>query len=167
MRPDPFFFPHEFTFNGSTYYGQKNGEKGHILVTLLDDTCPFDIGDVLVQKQGSKERQFEVLDYDVNESLDVGGGGYPYLAKLRVKALDVKEKPVHGTTNITFNAAVTAGGDFQAGSVNSISKHITIEQLQNAIEESDDPEVKSLWQKLLENPTFSSIAAALAQSALG
>lgn len=167
MRPDKFFFPHEFYYNGDVYYGQKDGKKGEILVALLTETCPFDIGDVLVQKQGDKERQFEVLDYDVNESLGIGGVGYPFLASLRVKALDVKDKPVSSTTHINFNAAINAGGDFQAGSINTIEKHISIEQLQEAIEKSNDPEVKSLWQRLLDNPTFATIAATLAKGALG
>lgn len=167
MRPDKFFFPHEFYYNEEVYFGQKDGKKGVILIALRDETCPFDISDVLVQKQGDKTRQFEVLDYDVNESLEVGGSGYPFLASLQVKALDVKDKPVSTTTHINFNAAVTAGGDFQAGSINTIEKHISIEQLQEAIEKSNDPEVKTLWQKLLDNPTFASIAATLAKGALG
>lgn len=167
MRPDKFFFPHEFYHKGDVYYGQKNGKKGEIYLALQEETCPFDLGDVLVQKQGSKERQFEVLDYDINESVGDGGGKYPFLASVRVKALDVKESPVSNTTHINFNAAVTASGDFQAGSVNTIEKHISVEQLQEAIDKSNDPEVKSLWQKLLDNPTFASIAATLAKGAIG
>lgn len=166
MRPDSFFFPDEFSYEGQTFYGQKIGRKNEIHVALIDETCPFDIGGILIQKQGGKERQFEVLDYDVNQSLGVGGAGYPFNALLQVKALDVKEKASPITTHITFNAAVTAGGDFQAGSINTAIKKISIEQLQDAIERSEDPEVKGLWQKLLENPTFATIAATLAQGAL-
>ncbi|WP_232097138.1 hypothetical protein [Serratia ureilytica] len=59
------------------------------------------------------------------------------------------------------------GGDFQAGSINSITKNITIEQLAKAIEESNDPEVKSLWSKLTNNASFAAIAAGVAQSLLG
>lgn len=121
---------------------------------------------MFVQKQGGKERHYEILDYDVNESLGIGGDNFPFLASLQVKALDVKEKPHSTTTHINFNGAVTAGGDFQAGSINTIEKHISIEQLQQAIEKSDDPEVKSLWQKLLDNPTFASITATLAKGVL-
>ncbi|MCZ5512167.1 hypothetical protein O5475_16395 [Escherichia coli] len=114
-----------------------------------------------------RERLFEVLDYEVQISLEVGCPGYSHLAVLIVKALDVKEKPKQITTHLTFNGAINAGGDFQAGNDNSITKNITIQQLHDAIEHCNDPEVKSLWQKLLENPTFASIASILAKSALG
>lgn len=107
-----------------------------------------------------------MLDYEVQDSLGVGSN-LPFLAILHVSALDVKSKPAGGDTHINFHGSVTAGGDFQAGSVNSISKQITVEQLQEAIEKSGDPEVKSIWQKLLENPTFSAIAASLAQGMIG
>lgn len=161
MRPDEFFFPHIFDFEGRTFYGSKTAGKNQIVITLLDDTCPFDIGNSIALCQGEKQRQFEILDYDVNESLGVGGGGYPFLATLKVQPLDVKPQPQQNPTSIVFNAPVSAGGDFQAGSVNSITKHITIQQLQKAIEESNDPEVKSLWEKLTNNQAFAAITSAL------
>lgn len=167
MRPDNFFYPDTFIFNSTTYHGQRVSAKNQLFIPIETDSCPFDIGDVISQKIGDKERPFEVLDYEVQTSLGSAGPKYPYLSLLKVKALDVKDSPKHITTNLTFNGAISAGGDFQAGSNNSITKHISIQQLQDAIEKSDDPEVKSLWQKLLENPTFSAIAATLAKSALG
>jgi len=166
MVADNFFFPNEFYFNGAAYRGQRDAKKNQILIPIADQTCPFDIGDNLELKQGSKSRFFEVLDYEVQDSLGVGSN-HPFLAILQVEALDVKAKPNGGDTHINFHGAVTAGGDFQAGSVNTISKQITVEQLQEAIEKSEDPEVRGLWRKLLENPTFSAIAASLAQGMLG
>ncbi|AKL42410.1 TPA: hypothetical protein I8438_001803 [Serratia marcescens] len=167
MRPDEFFFPHIFTYESQTFYGNKVNSKNEILITLIDETCPFDIGKLITLQQGTKERHFEILDYDVNQSLDIDGGGYPYLASLKVRALDVKPTPQPNVTSITFNGAVHARGDFQAGSINSITKNITIEQLAKAIEESNDPEVKSLWSKLTNNASFAAIAAGVAQSLLG
>ncbi|HCN2827012.1 TPA: hypothetical protein N6R22_003079 [Escherichia coli] len=167
MRPDQFFYPDTFTFNSSTYYGQRDSSKGRLYIPIESDLCPFNIGDIIVQKMVDRERLFEVLDYEVQISLEVGCPGYSYLAVLIVKALDVKEKPKQITTHLTFNGAINAGGDFQAGNDNSITKNITIQQLHDAIEHCNDPEVKSLWQKLLENPTFASIASILAKSALG
>ncbi|HEJ7275642.1 MULTISPECIES: hypothetical protein [Serratia] len=166
MRPDEFFFPNIFNYEDIQYYGVKVPGKNEITITLIDETCPFDIGKSISLQQGAKERHFEILDYDVNQSLDIGGGGYPYLANLKVRPLDVKPAPQPNVTSITFNGAVHAGGDFQAGSVNSITKSITIEQLEKAIEESNDPEVKSLWSKLTNNASFAAIAAGLAQSLL-
>jgi len=161
MRPDEFFFPHIFNYEEIQFYGTKVSGKNEIIITLIDDTCPFDIGKSIALQQGAKERYFEILDYDVNQSLDIGGGGYPYLANLKVRPLDVKPTPQSNVTSITFNGAVHAGGDFQAGSINSITKSITIEQLEKTIEESNDPEVKSLWSKLTNNPSFSAIISAL------
>lgn len=166
MNDVDFLFPDTFFFKDKKYKGQRVTSKNKLSILISSDDCPFDIGDIVVQKVGSKERPFEVLDYDVSTSLGVGGFEYPFLASLSVKALDVKPKPSHVTTHLTFNGAINANGDFQAGSTNSITKHITIEQLQKAIEDSDDPEVKNLWQKLLENPTFAAIASALAQGVL-
>jgi len=166
MVSENLFYPNEFTFNGESYRGQRDTKKNQILIPIANETSPFDIGDKLELKQGDKNRFFEVLDYEVQHSLRVGSK-HPFLAVLHVDALDVKTKPSVGNTHINFHGSVTAGGDFQAGSVNSISKEITVEQLQKAIEESNDPEVKGLWQKLLENPTFSSIAASLAQGMIG
>lgn len=167
MRDIEFFFPDSFVFEGNEYRGQRDAAKGQILVLLSNEDCPFDVGSTLSQNVGTKVRPFEVLDYDVSTSLGVAGIEYPYIATLQVKALDVKSKPSHVTTHLTFNGAINANGDFQAGSNNSITKHITIEQLQDAIENSNDPEIKSLWQKILENPTFASIATTLAKGAIG
>lgn len=166
MVSENFFYPNEFTFDGITYRGQRDTKKKQLLIPIKEQTCPFDIGDKIELKQGDKIRLFEVLDYEVQDSLGVGSN-LPFLAILHVNALDVKSKPNGGDTHINFHGSVTAGRDFQAGSVNTISKQITVEQLQEAIEKSDDPEVKGLWQKLLENPTFSNIAASLAQSMIG
>lgn len=166
MRDEDFFFPDTFFFEGKSYKGQRVTSKNQLSIPLTSDDCPFDIGSIVIQKVGSKERAFEVLDYDVSTSLGIGGDELPYLAALKVRALDVKVKPNHVTTHLTFNGAINAG-EFQAGSNNSITKHISIEQLQEAIENSDDPEVKSLWQKLLENPTFVGIASSLAKGVVG
>lgn len=167
MNDLDFMFPDSFAFEGSSYRGQRVTSKNQLLILLKSDDCPFDIGDVLHQSVGTKQRPFEVLDYDVSTSMDIAGHEFPFIARLKVKALDVKSSPSHVTTHLTFNGAINAHGDFQAGSNNSITKNITIEQLQDAIENSNDPEVKSLWQKLLENPTFASLASTLAKGVIG
>ncbi|MCC3733699.1 hypothetical protein LLS47_12250 [Rouxiella badensis] len=166
MRPDKFFYPDVFVFNGTEYYGQKSAAKNQAFIAITSEESPFDIGDVITQKVGSKERSIEVVDYEISDSLGAAGSEYPFNITLKIKPLDVKTH-AQNTTHLTFNGSVTAGGDIQAGSNNSITKHITIQQLQDAIEKSKDPEVKALWQRLLENPTFSSIATALAQGAIG
>ncbi|CRX93156.1 TPA: hypothetical protein PXJ30_002167 [Yersinia enterocolitica] len=152
-----FFFPDHFEFDGESYRGQRVAKKNEIIILIASKDCPFDINNVITQKVGNKERLFKVIDWEVQDSLGVGGK--PYLATLSVEALDVPEKKHAASQTINFNAAVNAG-NLQAGNNNTIYQTITIEQLADAIAASKDPDAQALWQKLLNNNTVAGILSA-------
>ncbi|CAM3399931.1 MULTISPECIES: hypothetical protein [Yersinia] len=84
-----FFYPDNFEFDGESYRGQRVAKNNAILVLITSRDCPFDINNVITQKIGNKERLFKVIDWEVQDSLGVGGK--PYLANLSVEALGVPE----------------------------------------------------------------------------
>ncbi len=88
------------------------------------------------------------------------------MAYLDVQPLDVKAKNNNSST-FNFNGPVNAGGDFQAGSVNTINKNVTFEQVAKAVAESDDQEVKGMWEKITTNPSFLAILSAVAGGVIG
>lgn len=158
-------YPDDFLHNGARYAGRQKSTS-EISIGMNDDSMPFSTGEIITMVVLDRTRDFEIIDYKRARTGNVMRG-LKSIISLTVRPLDVKEKQQTGTTHITFNGPVTSGGDFQAGSVNSITKNITLEQLQKAIEESNDPEVKSLWSKLTNNASFAAIAAGVAQSLLG
>ncbi|HIF6607533.1 hypothetical protein [Serratia sp. TKO39] len=158
-------YPDEFLHNGERYAGRQKSTS-EISIGMKDDSMPFSTGEVITLVVLDRSRDFEILDYKRAKTGNVMRG-LKSIISLTVRPLDVKEKQQTGTTHITFNGPVTSGGDIQAGSVNSITKHITLEQLHKAIEDSTDPEVKSLWEKLTNNASFVAITSAIGQSLLG
>ncbi|MEG0056789.1 MULTISPECIES: hypothetical protein [Bacteria] len=154
MRDD-FFYPDKFEYKGITYKGQRSSNK--LLILIDNEDCPFDIGGVVIQKVGSKERAFKVTEWEVQTSLGIGGK--PFLADLAVISLDAIPKENPSGQTINFHGSVTAE-NLQAGNNNSLTQQISIEQLAKAINESNDPEAKGLLQKLLDNKTVAGILAA-------
>ncbi|MBH1912029.1 hypothetical protein I5M99_18550 [Serratia marcescens] len=158
-------YPDDFVHKGVTYAGRQKSNR-EISIGMSDNSIPFSTGDIISMVILDRSRDFEILDY---KRANTSGfmPGLESIISLTVRPLDVKEKQQTGATHITFNGPVTSGGDIQAGSVNSITKHITLEQLHKAIEDSSDPEVKSLWEKLTNNASFVAITSAIGQSLLG
>ncbi|EMU6154332.1 TPA: hypothetical protein ROW14_003450 [Yersinia enterocolitica] len=151
------FYPDIFEYNSVMFRGSRVAKKNEISILISTTDCPFDLGGVVTQHIGDKERQFKVMDWDVQKSMGIGGK--PYLAILSVEALGVPEKKQVASQTFTFNAEVNAG-NLQAGNNNTISQTITIEQLADAIATSKDPEAQALWQKLLNNNTVAGILSA-------
>lgn len=163
---DDFFYPDRFQFNKIIYSGQRMSSKNQLLIPIDSNECPFDIGDIVTQKIGSKERFFEVLDWQLQSSLEVGTNA-PYIAALSVQALDTKKQIQQlQSQTINFHGSVSAT-NLQAGNSNTLSQTITLQQLEDAIEKSGDPEAKKLWRKLLENPTIAGIITTTASVILG
>lgn len=165
MHDDDFFFPDTFEFNNAIFSGQRMSSANKLLIPLATNESPFDIGDIVTQKVGSKERLFEVLDWQIQSSLNIGGK--PFLVALKVEALDVKKIiPQQTSQTINFHGSVNTT-NLQAGNNNVLTSNITLQQLEAEIEKSGDPEAKKLWQKLLENPTISGIITTTAGAILG
>jgi hypothetical protein len=86
MASEKALFPDEFSFENITYIGQADTTTNQLLIPFKDRTCPFDIGEKILLRQGAKMLCFDILDYEMRDR-EVGGS-LPYMAIIHVNDID-------------------------------------------------------------------------------
>ena len=166
MDFDAMAYPDIITIAGVEHKAQRDMSKGRVLVPYTNKP-DVGIGDVIIQKSGSREIALKVLDVSFLKggSLNVATK-HPNMLTLKVEnttASAYKTPP----QSSTFNIGSISGKQVQVGNNNSQEVNISIKQLVEEVAKSFDPEAKSLLKKLLENSTVGSLIGAGASALLG
>ena len=153
--------------NGIEYKARRDPSKGEVVVPYNKEP-DIGIGDVISQKSGKREILLKVIDLQFLEgqTLKVGTRD-PHLLKLSVENITSQARANKPSEANTFNIVGDISGDqVQIGNNNTQAVNISIQQLSEAIAESNDPEAKKLLKKLLANSTVGSIIGAGASALL-
>lgn len=152
-------YPQIFIIDGKEMHGSRNTAKGTVLVpyTLIPK---IRIGDSILYKTGGGEISLTVTDLEEVEDGTLGVGTiHPHLLTLYVEnksSSAYKNQP----STTTFNIQSVSGQQVQVGESNNLVMNITLQELVEKISKSDDPEAKSLLNKLLNNSTVSGVVGA-------
>ena len=166
MDFDAMAYPDIITIAGIEHKAQRNMSKGQVLIPYTDEP-DVGIGDVIIQKSGSREITLKVLDVSFLKggSLNVATK-HPHMLTLKVEntTANPHKTPSHSST---FNIGSISSQQVQVGNNNSQTVNISIQQLVEEIVKSSDPEAKSLLKNLLENSTVGSLIGAGVSALLG
>ena len=159
MNFDELAYPEVITIAGEEYKGQRDMSKGQVLIPYTNEP-DVGIGDVISQKSGKREIYLKVIDLSFlkDGSLNVGTK-HPHMLTLKVQNTTAAPH-LPKTNNSTFNIGSVSGSNVQVGNGNSLSVHITIQQLVEEIAKSNDPEAKSKLKEFLSNSTVASVIGA-------
>jgi hypothetical protein len=167
MDFDVMAYPEIITIAGVEYKAQRNLSKGKVLIPYTDEP-DVGIGDVIIQKSGSREIALKVLDVlFLKDDFPNVGTKHPHMLTLKVENTTASAAHKTPSQSSTFNIGSISGEQVQVGNNNSQTVNITIQQLVEEIAKSSDPEAKSLLKKLLENITVGSLIGAGASALLG
>lgn len=166
MDFDAMAYPEIIMIAGVEYKARRDMSKGQVNIPYTEEP-DVGIGDVIIQKSGSREIELKVLDVSFlkGASLRVGTK-HPHMLALKVENTTSN---VHKTRSeiSTFNIGSISSQQVQVGNHNYQTVNITIQQLVEEIAKSSDPEAKTLLRKLLENSTVGSLIGAGASALLG
>lgn len=159
-------YPDIFLISGKEFKGSRKTGKNQVDIPFTVDP-QIELGDILIQKIGSREINLKVVDLSIskNGTLNVGTT-HPHLLTLSVENLS---SDAHRTTKSmsTFNIGSVNGEQVQIGESNHMLVNITINELVEKVAKSDDPQAKSMLRQLLENSTVASIVGAGTSTLLG
>lgn len=166
MDFDAMAYPNVIKIDGVEYKGRRDISKGKVLIPYTDEPN-IGIGDVIIQKAGSREIALKVLDVSFLEggSLNVGTN-HPNMLTLKVENTTENAHKTHQQVS-TFNIGSISSHQVQVGSNNCQTINISIQQLVEEIAKSSDQEAKGLLKKLLENSTVASLIGSGASALLG
>jgi hypothetical protein len=163
MNDMSFFFPDHIFISGHEYDCQRS--KNQILVPYTEEPN-VGIGDVIIEKSGSRNIEFKVLDTKFRKKGTLGIGNHPHMLELTVENMTASvHKPSAQTS--TFNIGSIAGEKFQVGNNNSQIVNISIQSLVEEVAKSGDSGAKNLLKSLLENATVGSLIGAGASALIG
>ncbi|MFS7239306.1 hypothetical protein AB6849_03140 [Serratia proteamaculans] len=156
---DEMAYPDVFLISGKEFKGSRKTGGNQVDIPFTDEPH-IDLGDILVQKVGSRELNLKVIDLSIskNGTLNVGTD-HPHILTLSVANLSADAQKPKNNMN-TFNIGSVSGTQVQIGESNSQVTNISIQELVEKIASSNDKEAKSLLMKLLENSTVASIVGA-------
>ena len=165
MDLDAMAYPEIITVAGVEYKGARNTSNGQVRIPYTDEP-DVGIGDVIMQKSGSREIALKVLDVSflTGRSLNVGTE-HPHMLILEVENTTASAYKTASQSS-TFNIGSISGEQVQVGNNNLQTVNVSIKQLSEEIAKSADPEAKSLLKKLLENSTVGSLIGAGASTLL-
>ncbi|ECI6921331.1 hypothetical protein CC656_000451 [Salmonella enterica subsp. enterica] len=163
---DEMAYPDTFIISGEEVKGSRNTGSNEIRIPYTNEP-KIDFGNTLVQKIGSRELNFKVIDLSIslNGTLNIGTN-HPHLMTLTVENLTSK---IHSTPNSmnTFNIGSVSGEKVQIGENNHLLINISITELVDKIANSNDQQAKSMLKQLLGNSTVASIVGAGTTALLG
>ncbi len=166
MDFDKLAYPDTITIADIEYKAQRNMSKGQVLIPYTDKP-DVGIGDVIVQKAGKREINLKVLDVSFLEGGTLGvGTNHPNMLTLKVQNTTAQPH-LPSQNKSTFNIGSVSGDNVQVGNNNTLSVHVSIQQLAEHIAKSGDEEAKSTLKALLENSTVAGLIGAGASSLLG
>ncbi|RLO39187.1 hypothetical protein [Serratia marcescens] len=156
---DGMAYPDTFLISGSEFKGSRKTGGNQVDIPFTDEPH-INLGDILVQKVGSRELSLKVIDLSIskNGSLNVGTS-HPHILTLSVANLSADEQKPKKSMS-TYNIGSVHGTQVQIGENNSQVTNISLQELVEKISSSDDSEAKSLLMKLLENNTVAGIVGA-------
>jgi hypothetical protein len=166
MDFDAMAYPEIIIIAGAEYKARRDMSKGQVAIPYTEEP-DIGIGDVIIQKSGSREIELKVLDVSFlrGGSLNVGTE-HPHMLTLKVENTTANiHKPRSGSS--TFNIGSISSQAVQVGNHNYQTINISIQQLVEEIAKSSDPEAKTLLRKLLENSTVGSLIGAGASALIG
>lgn len=163
---DDMAYPDIFLISGEEFKGSRNTGKNQVDIPFTDEP-KIELGDILIQKIGSRELSLKVVDLSIsrNGTLNVGTT-HPHLLTLSVENLSSDAHRTAKSMN-TFNIGSVSGEQVQIGESNHMLVNISITELVEKVANSGDPQAKSMLKQLLENSTVASIVGAGASALLG
>jgi hypothetical protein len=164
MDFDAMAYPEIITIAGVEYKARRNMSKGEVRIPYTNEP-DVGIGDVIIQKSGSREIALKVFDVSFLKggSLEVGTE-HPHMLTLKIENTTASSHKTPSQSS-TFNIGLVSGD--QVGNNNSQIVSISIQHLVEKIAKSSAPEAKSLIKKLLENNTVGSLIGAGVSALLG
>lgn len=145
-----------FTISGNEYKGRRNIAKNEIMIPYTDDP-DVTIGDEVILKAGKSDIHFKVIDVNFRKRGSLGiGTKHPNMLTLMVENTTSKPHLANQSSN-TYNIGSVSGSNVQVGDGNSLSIHVSIQELTEAIAKSNDPEAKSKLKDFLNNRTVASV----------
>jgi len=159
-------YPEIIIIAGVEYKARRDMSKGQVGIPYTEEP-DVGIGDVIIQKSGSKEIALKVLDASFLKggSLHVGTK-HPHMLILQVENTTANAHKTRSESS-TFNIGSISSQQVQVGNQNYQTVNISIQQLVEEIAKSSDPEAKTLLRKLLENSTVGSLIGAGASALIG
>lgn len=157
------FFPDCIIISEHEYDCQRS--KNQILVPYAEEPN-VGIGDVIIEKSGSRNIEFKVLDTKFRKNGTLGIGNHPHMLELTVENMTASAHKPSSQTN-TFNIGSIAGEQVQVGNNNSQIVNISIQSLVEEVVKSGDPVAKGLLKNLFENATVANIIGAGASALIG
>lgn len=156
---DKMSYPDIFLISGKEFRGIRNTDENQVNIPFTDEP-QIELGDILIQKIGTHELNLKVIDLSIleNGTMKVGTT-HPHLLTLAVENLSSEAHRTAKSMN-TFNIGSVSGEQVQIGESNNLVVNITLQELVEKISKSDDPEAKSLLNKLLNNSTVSGVVGA-------
>ena len=166
MDFDAMAYPNIIVIAGVEYKAQRNMSKGQVLIPYTNEP-DVGIGDVIIEKSGSREIELKVIDVSFIKggSLKIGTK-HPHMLTLQVDNITANVHKTHSQKS-TFNIGSISSQQVQVGNHNYQTVNISIQQLVEEIAKSSDQEAKSLLRKLLENSTVGSLIGAGVSALLG
>ena len=162
---DEMAYPDIFLVSGKEFRGSRS-TGGNVDIPFTDEP-QIGLGDILIQKIGSRELSLKVVDLSIskNGTLNVGTP-HPHLLTLSIENLSSDAHRTKSSMN-TFNIHSVNGDQIQIGENNHMLVNISITELVEKISKSGDAQAKSTLRQLLENSTVASIVGAGASALLG
>lgn len=163
---DEMAYPDIFFISGKEFKGSRRAGKNQVDIPYTNEP-QIELGDVLLQRTGSREHSLKVIDISIsrNGTLNVGTP-HPHLMTLTIENTSAEALRVKKSTN-TFNIGSVTGDQVQIGENNHLLINISFTELVEKVAKSDDTQAKSMLKKILENNTVASIVGAGASVLLG
>lgn len=163
---DAMAYPDTFFISGKEFKGSRSNGGNQIDIPFSDEP-EVELGDVVIQKIGSREFSLKVVDLSVVEqgTLNIGTD-HPHLLTLTIENISGDEHRTKKSMS-TYNIGAVTGEQVQIGENNQFFVNISISELVKKVANSDDQEAKSKLKQLLENSTVASIVGAGASALLG
>lgn len=154
-----------FVINGLELNGERNISKNTVNIPYTDEP-DIGIGDVIIQKTGSRYIELKVIDVDFQVGGTLGiGTSHSNLLRLKIANMTAQQHTSSNSSPI-FHIGSVSGEQVQLGNNNSQVVTISLQNLVEAVAKNGDAEAKLTLRKLLENSTVASVLGAGAAALL-
>lgn len=165
MDFDKMAYPDEFEIAGQRYKGQRDRQKGEVLVPY---TVPptVNIGDTIFQYNGPNRLPLRVTDADFMQDGSLGiATKHPHMLTLAV--VNVQSEALAPRTSPMVQIGSVSAHQVQIGDHNSVTVNMTVQEFVKQVASTGDTEAKGLLRKLLENNAVAAVIGAGASALLG